>query len=52
MVIPALPERNAVTPSVRNPICPTFCLAARSMYHCVASTPASVLYATVFLSAE
>ena len=50
--MPALPERKAVTPSVRNPICPTFCFAKRSTYHCVAATPASVLYATVFLSAE
>src|SRR4029079_8856286 len=52
IVIPALPDRNAVTPSVKNPICPTFCFAARSMYHCVALTPALVLYATVLLLEE
>src|SRR6476620_4490771 len=52
MVIAALPERNAVTPSVRKPICPTLCLSTRSMYHCVAAMPAGLLYATVFLSAE
>ena len=40
---PALPGRNAVTPSVRNPNWPTLCLVTRSVYQATARCPAGVL---------